>query len=359
LKISWSDHLLVRFANGFPGLLSQLGRWETSLLGDKLDAVEIVKPVYICGLARSGSTLMLQLFSELAGVATHRYRDFPFLAIPCFWNAYLDRFTSVAAPVERPHRDRIVITGDSPEAMEEPLWCQGFVDLHSQTRSHRMTGATSNPDFESMHREHLKKILWLRGGDRYVAKNNYHVTRMEYLLKLYPDAHFIVPIRDPVDHVMSLVRQHALFCQYAADNARIAYHLAAAGHFEFGPQRLPIGIDVEDSLATCEAWDAGDSLRGYAIQWKVVYGFVQRLRASQPHLARRIHIVRYEDFCDAPVEQFNWLLQKVQFTIPGNMPPTLAQVSQSPLASAIDGSQRSVIGEIVGEVASTYRYDVV
>ena len=358
MKISWSDHLLVRFATGFPGLLSELGRWEGAMLRDRLDAYEIVRPVFICGLARSGSTLLLQLFSELAGVATHRYRDFPFLAIPCFWNAYLDRFTSFSAPVERPHRDRILITRDSPEAMEEPLWCEAFVDLHSPARSHRMTEATSNPEFESMHREHLKKILWLRSGDRYVAKDNYHVTRMEYLLKLYPDAHFIVPIRDPYDHVMSLVRQHTLFCRYAADDARIAYHLAAAGHFEFGPQRLPIVIDGDDSLATFEAWDLGDSIRGYAIQWKVVYGFVQRLLASQPELAQRLHLIRHEDFCAAPVEQFKGLLQNVQFAIPGTMPPMLAQVSQSPMASPIDSKQRSVIGDVVGEVASMYRYDV-
>ena len=90
---------------------------------------------------------------------------------------------------------------------------------------------TQNPEFEAEFSTHLQKILWLRGGRRYVSKGNYNVARIAYLARLFPDARFVVPVRDPVSHVHSLVKQHELFCRYAADDARVPRYLEAAGHY--------------------------------------------------------------------------------------------------------------------------------
>ena len=79
---------------------------------------------------------------------------------------------------------------------------------------------TSHPAFESFYRDHIRKLLRVRGGRRYLAKGNYNVTRLEYLLQLFPDARFVIPVRDPRWHIASLIKQHALFCPAARGTRR-------------------------------------------------------------------------------------------------------------------------------------------
>ena len=105
---------LANYAAAHPKLMKRLGDRETESVEDKLESVEVREPVYVSGLARSGSTILLELLSELPGVVTHRYRDFPLLHIPVWWNRFLDRAEkSEDAPIERYHKDRILITRQS------------------------------------------------------------------------------------------------------------------------------------------------------------------------------------------------------------------------------------------------------
>jgi hypothetical protein len=297
-----SDYALVRASGAARALWRALGELEHDLLAARLERIAIEAPVFVTGLARSGTTMMLTVLSQADGVATHRYRDFPFLFTPLAWNWFQDRMPAApAAAVERPHRDRIRITRESAEAFEEPLWQEFFPWAHDPARCHVLDAATRNPQFEAFFASHLRKILWLRGGRRYVSKGNYNVARIAYLARLFPDARFVVPVREPFSHVRSLVEQHALFCRYAADDPRVPRYLAAAGHYEFGPQRRPIHLDPARLGEVAQAWRAGDDWRGYARQWAQVYDYVARLRAD-PSLAGRIRVVRYEDACARPQE---------------------------------------------------------
>jgi hypothetical protein len=109
----------------------RVGNLESSLLAEQIDAVTIERPVYVAGLARSGSTVLLEILSAVPGVVTHRYKDYPPIYTPYFWNWLLDRIpTREVRPVERTHLDGIMVMPDSPEAMEEILWMTFFPSLH-------------------------------------------------------------------------------------------------------------------------------------------------------------------------------------------------------------------------------------
>ncbi len=302
------DYALVQASRAGVPLWRALGELEHDLLAGRLERIAIEAPVFVTGLARSGTTMMLTVLSQADGVATHRYRDFPFLFTPLAWNWFQDRMPApAAAAVERPHRDRIRITKESAEAFEEPLWQAFFPWVHDPARCHVLDAAARNAEFEAFFASHLRKILWLRGGRRYVSKGNYNVARIAYLARLFPDARFVVPVREPLSHVRSLVEQHALFCRYAADDPRVPRYLAAAGHYEFGPQRRPVNLDPARLDEVAQAWRAGDEWRGYARQWAQVYDHVARLRAD-PSLAGRIRVVRYEDAGARPQETVAELL---------------------------------------------------
>src|SRR5690606_28203259 len=73
-----SDYFLCRLAHRAPGALKLIGDMETDVRRSRLDRIAIDRPIFITGLARSGTTILLDLFSRLEPVGTHRYRDFPF-----------------------------------------------------------------------------------------------------------------------------------------------------------------------------------------------------------------------------------------------------------------------------------------
>lgn len=297
-------HALGGFVERRRPLWVRLGDLETRVLGDRLrpDAIEI--PVYIAGLARAGTTILLEALAQHPDVATHQYRDYPPVYTPFWWSRLLDHIeTRPQAAAERAHRDRIMVTPASPEAMEEVLWMTFFPDCHDPATSAVLDGRVSNPAFERFYREHVAKLLLTRGRRRYVAKGNYNVTRLQYIQKIFPTARFIVPVRRPEAHVASLVKQHRLFCAGVNAHGRAYDHLRRVGHFEFGPDRRPVNVgNACRTSETMELWQQGDEVRGWARQWADVYGFVADVLASDPKLRAATLVVRYEDLCSIPLD---------------------------------------------------------
>lgn len=296
----WLD-ALGGFIERTAGFWQKLGDLESSAHRAEIDATAIDRPVYVAGLARSGSTIMLEMLAAQPGVATHRYRDFPPIFTPLFWNrAFAHVYRSDAPPAERAHKDRILVTPDSPEAMEEVLWMRFFPEAHETSKSQVLDAATSNPAFERFYTDHLRKILLVRGGKRYLSKGNYNLTRFSYLRHLFPSARFLVPVREPRWHIASLMKQHRLFCAEERRDPRILKHMRRAGHLEFGLDRR--AINVGDDAAALEIerlWRDGDEVRGWARYWAMLYGFVLDQRATDPTgLGEAVMLVRYEDLCD-------------------------------------------------------------
>jgi Sulfotransferase family len=358
VNLSRIDYWLARLAHAGAGLFESVGNVESTMLRRRLDAIPIEAPIFVCGLARSGTTIVLQELSQMPNVATHRYRDFPFLMTPWLWSRLVDRAGAQRPETERPHQDRIRVSAQSPEAFEEPLWQFFFPQLHAAESLHRLTGELRSAEFDAFFRDHIRKILLLRGGRRYLSKGNYNIVRLEYLAALFPDACFVIPIRHPFTHVQSLVRQHALFTAYAERDPRVSHYLRAAGHYEFGPQRLPIRLSHESGDRIRDAWHRGDDATGYAIQWAEVYRFVRALLTSNDDLAARTSVVRYEDFCDRPAEVMTSIWRHTQLDPwPTNGPRAFEHIVASPHDSLdLPDQFREAVWREAGSVAKHFGY---
>jgi hypothetical protein len=280
----------------------RLGSLESKLLDGALSGVRIDRPIYVTGLARSGTTILLETLARHPDVATHRYRDFPLLFTPYLWNRWLDLVPRPREqPAERSHGDGIAVTSESPEAFEEPLWMAFFEGRHDPSASAVLDRRAHCPAFERFYRDHIRKLLAVRGGRRYVAKGNYNITRIGYLARLFPDARFVIPVRDPVWHVASLMKQHRLFLEGQRDNPRAVRHLRRVGHFEFGQDRRP--INPGDDAATAEIaelWRAGEEVRGWARYWSHLHRYIADLIDGDTTLRPAVTVVRYEDLCAHP-----------------------------------------------------------
>jgi Sulfotransferase family len=264
--------------------------------------------VFICGLARSGSTMLLEWLHAMPGFTAHRYADFPMLWTPYWWNTLLARLPrSHALPVERAHRDRIMVTRDSPEAFEEVLWSH-FFPFDVAAVSDVLDARVNAPAFARLHREHIAKLVHARGARRYVAKGNYNVLRIAWLAGQYPDAHFIVPIREPLAHVASLLRQDALYDQAPAATLR---HIAARGHHEFGALKRVVRVDPVSAAAIARDHGEGRAAQGWLRQWLAIYGHVLELLNADADFPARITFVPFEPLCEAPFEQLTSIARRI------------------------------------------------
>lgn len=310
-NVSLGRHWMSSLVHYTQGFWRWLGNVETKALSDEIADVDVDEPVYISGLARSGSTILLRVLSTHHEVVTHQYRDFPFIYIPFWWQQTLDRSVKgELEAAERAHKDRLKVTPESPEAMEEVLWMAFFDGLHDPSDSNVLDASTDNSEFADFYRDHIRKLLHVRSGSRYAAKGNYNITRLEYLLKLFPDARFVIPVRQPRTHVASSRKQHRLFCEDGADNDRAITHLERVGHYEFGPHRRPINAGDRREVEAVESlWEEGQEVRGWARYWAHIYDFVADRLEQNDELREATTVVRYEDLCDETASTLAALLE--------------------------------------------------
>jgi hypothetical protein len=354
--ISPLDFFLTEIARGGMRFFKRIGDLETRIYAEKLANCPIDRPVFVAGLARSGTTILLEKISALKGVATHRYRDFPFILTPVIWNRFLSLFGAKQEAVERPHKDTIKITRDSPEAFEEPVWQWFFGNLHDGRTSSVLDETCSNPAFESFYRDHLRKILFVRHGSRYVSKGNYNITRIRYITKMFKDARIVVPVRHPFTHVHSLVRQHRQFLEYARQDPRVPEYMRAVGHYEFGPQRMPIITRESNATTTLGCWEAGRDAEGYAWQWKDVYRYVAEIMRSDPAAAAKILVIRFEDLCQRPEDTFERLLRFIEVPFDASLGSVVAGITTIGERGAARDVETARCWPIVEDVASLFGY---
>lgn len=299
-QVPLGQHWLSGLVTGWPRLWTMLGNLETRSLAESLDKIAIEKPIYIAGIARSGSTILLEALAKHADVATHQYRDFPCLFTPYWWQRSQNS-PSAETAVERAHGDGILVTPQSPEAMEEVLWQAFFSDAHNPEQSQVLNKDASHPRFEKFYREHLQKLLFARGKNRYVSKGNYNFSRLGYLQKLFPEIRCIVPIRSPETHVASLIKQQILFTRGERKYPRALKHMQRVGHYEFGLDRRPINTGNTEQISEIETlWRQGDEVRGWARYWAHLYGWMADRLESDEKLRRATLVIRYEDLCSDP-----------------------------------------------------------
>ncbi len=335
-----------------------LGNLESKLMAAELAEVPIEGPLYVSGLARSGSTILLEALARHEHTATHRYKDYPPVFTPYFWNWFLDRAERREAEAsERSHKDGIRITPDSPEAFEEVLWMAFFPRLHDPRASAVLDAAARQPEFEAFYRDHIRKLLRVRAATRYLAKANYNVTRLEYLLELFPDARFVLPVREPLWHIASLMKQHALFSAAARTNPRALAHLQRVGHFEFGLDRRAINAGDADEIARIQdLWRRGAEVEGWARYWSHVHGYLAARLETNPRLGAATLVVRFEDLCRAPHATLGALFEHCRLPASERFIAELAAGIRFPgyYRPAFSATELALIRECTADVAARF-----
>ena len=288
----------------------RLGNFETRVLGDEIRDTSIKQPVYVTSLPRSGTTIVTEMLENHPGLTSHHYSDFPNVWTPYWRNHLLQKSRREAPRVEeRAHRDRIQISNDSPEAVEEVLWMHYFPGWIHEDRSHVLDSSHRNHAFDDYYQAHIQKLLTVRGSERYLAKGNYNIARLKYLLDLFPDARFLVLLRDPVSHIASLAKQHDLFLAADREDPRVSRQLAMSGHHEFGPGRRLVHFGDDKAVAAIrDCWARGLETEGWARYWAQTYDHLEKQLRDNEDLRKAVLLFRYEDLCEHSLEVIDSIL---------------------------------------------------
>lgn len=182
----------------------------------KTSIIDDEKHIFICGLARSGTTALLESFYSTNHFGSLTYADMPFILAPNIWNR-IKKVRINSKLVERAHEDGILIGVQSPEAFEEIFW-QTFNDTN----------------VNKFFKQYVKLILNKNRKERYLSKNNQNVNRISQIVKIFPKSQILLTFRSPLDHAHSLLRQHKKFCRLQSERKFIRRYFELTFHSEFG-----------------------------------------------------------------------------------------------------------------------------
>ncbi len=240
---SFADRAVHKLAFGARVPQDMLCDMEAQLHGEAIAAQPMGAPIFVTSLPRAGTTLLLEVLSRHHALVTHSYRDMPFVLSPVMWRKLSGRFQVKQAAKERAHKDGLLVSVDSPEAFEEVLWLRHFPEHYSERG---ITPWGDLPEsFVTALRHHMQALIHSRGSEvgeapRYMSKNNANIARIAGLAKAFPEARFLVPLRDPLAQAKSLLRQHQMALETHSQSTFARRYVRDIGHFEFGADHKPI-----------------------------------------------------------------------------------------------------------------------
>ena len=126
-----SGYAISKFFDKFDHFSFLLDKIETKMLFNDVDRIRIDNPVYITGLARAGTTIVLEMLDKHPDLATHRYQHLFMPYISNLISVILNYPKIFTKSYKRLHQDGIMITRESPEAVEEIFWQKFFANVHN------------------------------------------------------------------------------------------------------------------------------------------------------------------------------------------------------------------------------------
>ncbi len=191
---------------------------------------KIVKPVFIIGLGRTGSTILHDILAQDPANRAPLTWEVTFPSPPPRTETFLtdpriaqceatfppmderrEKFKAMHPMGAQLSQECVVMMGD---AMCTPLFHNQFRVTRYQDWVDRAGDWAHVYDFHYRQLQHLQSG---HAGDRWVLKTGAHMWGLEYLLKTYPDARIVFTHRDPVKSLTSYASLTALVRSMGSD----------------------------------------------------------------------------------------------------------------------------------------------
>ncbi len=280
--------LLHRLALDNPNVGMRLQRRDVKA-ADKQGIERKNEFLIITGLARAGTTSLLNTLMPLGDFASLNYGNMPFVLAPGTWaRFYKPRGDEVR---ERSHGDGVMIGLGSDEALEEVFFKAVTQDS--------FIGGDCLKEHE-LSREAYERYLdyqrIIRGSNErmYVAKNNCFLLRYRSVRKYNPDFRVAILFRDPLYHAASLMEKHQQYSEMQQNDPFVLEYMNWLGHHEFGLGQKALCFNDESEMALKYRDRPKDSIDYWLSIWVSVYQFTCSI--NDPNTL----FVSYREFCQDP-----------------------------------------------------------
>ena len=250
--------------------------------------------VFVSGLARAGTTIIMRRLHETGAFRSLTYRDMPFVLCPSLWQRISSLTRKDVQATERAHGDGLKVSLDSPEALDEVFW-RVFAGSDYIKNDH-LCVHTVDSDLVEKFRHYVSYVLEAQNPAdkrlRYLSKNNNNILRLNAIRAAFPRAAIVIPFRDPIQHANSLLEQHVRFSRFQGGDRFIRSYMIWLAHHEFGLEHKPYRFDRQSRPKA--SMHEVTSINYWLDLWLEVYAW---LLANKPDNSV---LVCYEDLCSDP-----------------------------------------------------------
>ena len=246
--------------------------------------------IFICGLARSGSTILLNYLTQNQNYTSLTYNDVPMILSPNLYKYFKKKFKNpFKKKISRYHRDGLSIDLDTPEAFEEVFW--KFIFDNNYINNNFLENNIINNYKISEFKKFLSLILIKNNKNLYISKNNNNILRINFLKKYLNNSKFLIPFRHPLQQSISLLEQHNNFCEIQKNNLFALKYMDYIGHHEFGINQKSFKLK-ENYKNTFNK----ESLNFWLSDWHHVYSNI----FFQNRNDENVYFFNFEKFCETP-----------------------------------------------------------
>lgn len=286
------DRLLHRFALQVSSVAELSFDLDQRLSGSESEESRSGRHVFVAGLARAGTTILMRRIYASGDFCSLTYRNMPFVLAPNLWSRFAAAHKKKDSPAQRAHGDRILVDIDSPESLDEVFW--RIFDAEAYIAKTCLTPHDVDEEITSKYAAYVSAILKAdpRKRMRYLSKNNNNILRLGAIRRTFPQAVILIPFREPLSHAGSLLRQHKNFVAQQQANPFVRTYMTWLAHHEFGLDHRPFQFDDagRDRLAMAQP----DELDYWLEIWCQVYLWLEKAAPE------RALFVCYEDLCNDP-----------------------------------------------------------
>ncbi len=251
--------------------------------------------VIVSGLARAGTTSLMNLLATSSNLRSLSYDQMPFIMDPNGWS-FLKQGRK-GQTKERSHKDGIQIGLDSNEALEEYFWKLQSVD--------QFIGENEISEYQITEEDHqayldYQALVRQSEGEMYLAKNNNFILRYSSLRTFNADFLMVILFRDPLSHAASLLEKHQQYKSLQKEDEFILEYMNWLGHHEFGLNHKPFKFAEEELIS-------GDP--NHLDYWlKVWMNYYRQVLKLDP---KNLSLISYEDFCTHPEQTALSILERL------------------------------------------------
>ena len=244
--------------------------------------------VFVLGLARSGTTALLNKIYQSNQFGSFLYSHMPFILSPRLANYFSSKYKNEDKAVIRYHNDGLLINKNSPECLDEVYWIKSNDNYFDKSYIEK---EDINFPLLKGYDQLISEYCKFQNKKRFVVKNNNNHMRIVELANFFKSSKFLIMFRDPIAHARSLLNQHLNFINLQNKDDFILEYMNLIGHREFGKNAKPFIYEGRDIF-----WYKGlnnRSLLYWLSQWIATYSW---LYSSLKDLDN-IYLICYENLC--------------------------------------------------------------